>query len=136
MPDFGTGCYVDSTPLPNDIADNPLNALCSHGVASASVQARLVLVLDEETGLPVWFQTIPGNVLDLSTISGVMEDVAESLGIRIGSLVLDAGYVTKSVIGEFNADPCQPAGAGRGQEAQDHSGKDACKEGLPTQEAI
>lgn len=111
MPDFGTGCYVDSTPLPNDIADNPLNALCSHGVASASVQARLVLVLDEETGLPVWFQTIPGNVLDLSTISGVMEDVAESLGIRIGSLVLDAGYVTKSVIGEFNADPCQPAGA-------------------------
>ena len=110
-PDFGTGCYVDSTPLPNDIADNPLNALCFHGVASASVQTRLVLVLDEETGLPVWFQTIPGNVLDLSTISGVMEDVAESLGIRIGSLVLDAGYVTKSVIGEFNADPCQPAGA-------------------------
>ena len=37
-PDFGTGCYVDSTPLPNDIADNPLNALCSHSVASASVQ--------------------------------------------------------------------------------------------------
>ena len=46
-PDFGTGCYVDSTPLPNDIADNPLNALCSHGVASTSIQTRLVLVLDE-----------------------------------------------------------------------------------------
>ena len=111
FPNFGTGCYVDLISLPNDITDNPLNALCSHGVASASVQTRLVLVLDEETGLPVWFQTIPGNVLDLSTISGVMEDVAESLGIQIGSLVLDAGYVTKSIIGEFSTTSCPADGA-------------------------
>lgn len=30
-PAFGSGCYVDSTPLPNTIRDNPFNALCSHG---------------------------------------------------------------------------------------------------------
>ena len=89
---------------------HPLQLRSGSYIRSGDIMDDLV-VLDEETGLPVWFQTIPGNVLDLSTISGVMEDVAESLGIRIGSLVLDAGYVTKSVIGEFNADPCQPAGA-------------------------
>ena len=33
-PSFGKGCYVDSTPLPNDIDNNPFNALCCHGLRS------------------------------------------------------------------------------------------------------
>lgn len=103
-PQFGKGCYVDSTPLPNDIVNNPFNALCSHGVASTSNQTRLILILDEGSGLPVWFKTIPGNVLDFSTIMNVMSDVAESLNIRIDDVVLDAGYVCKDVIDEFNLD--------------------------------
>ena len=66
-PNFGNGCYIDSTPLPNDIEDNPFNALCCHGVSSSMVQMRLILVLDEESGLPVWYDIIPGNVLDINT---------------------------------------------------------------------
>ena len=103
-PKFGRGCYIDSTPLPNDIHDNPFNALCSHGVTSTSIQTRLVLILDQKTGLPVWFQIMPGNVLDFSTIMTVMGDVAESLDIRIDELVLDAGYVNKELIQSFNID--------------------------------
>jgi len=101
-PDFGRCCYVDSTPLPNDIDNNPFNALCSHGVESTSIQTRLVLILDEETGLPVWYDIIPGNVLDISTIMTVVNDVSTSLDITIGSLVLDAGYISKEVIGAFH----------------------------------
>lgn len=67
-PQFGRGCYVDSTPLPNDITDNPFNALRCHGIASSSMQIRLALVLDEKTGLPVWYDIIPGNILDINTI--------------------------------------------------------------------
>jgi hypothetical protein len=93
---------VDSTPLPNDIVGNPFNALCSHGVSSASVQTRLVLVLDEESGLPVWYDVIPGNVLDLSTIMAVVNDVAVSLDIEIHSLVLDAGYVSEELVRAFH----------------------------------
>jgi hypothetical protein len=37
-PSFGKGCYVDSTPLPNSISDNPFNALCSLGLKGASIQ--------------------------------------------------------------------------------------------------
>lgn len=81
---------MDSTPLPNDIDNNPFNALCSHGVESTSIQTRLVLVLDEETGLPVWYDVITDNVLDISTIITVVNDVAISLDITIHSLVLDA----------------------------------------------
>ena len=101
-PGFGRCCYVDSTPLPNDIDNNPFNALCSHGVESTSIQTRLVLVLDEETGLPVWYDIIPGNVLDISTIMTVLNDVAVSLDITINSLVLDAGYISKEVIHAFH----------------------------------
>ena len=45
-PGFGKGCYVDSTPLPNAVDDNPFNALCCHGVSSSEVMNRLILVLD------------------------------------------------------------------------------------------
>ncbi len=101
-PLFGKGCYVDSTPLPNTIRDNPFNALCSHGIQSTSIQTRLVLVLDEKTGFPVWYSIIPGNVLDLSTLRSTMEDVAETLDIRIDDFVLDAGYASKETIETFH----------------------------------
>ena len=43
-PEFGRCCYVDSTPLPNDIEDNPFNAFGSHG--DSGIRCRLVLVAD------------------------------------------------------------------------------------------
>lgn len=102
LPSFGKGCYVDSTPLPNDIDDNPFNALSSHGIGSCGTMERLVLVLDEETGLPVWYDIIPGNVIDLNTTMNVVNDTVDSLGVIIHSLVLDAGYVSKELIGAFH----------------------------------
>ena len=101
-PEFGKGCYVDSTPLPNDIDDNPFNALCCHGVGSSEVMTRLILVLDEKSGLPVWYDIIPGNVLDINTVMTVVNDVADSLGIEIESLVLDAGYISRDLVEVFH----------------------------------
>lgn len=101
-PGFGKACYVDSTPLPNSISDLPTNRNCSHGLDSTGIQTRLVLVLDIRTGLPVWFDLIPGNVLDLSTIMGVTEKVSKLIDVRIEDMVLDAGYVCKDVITAYN----------------------------------
>jgi len=102
VPEFGHGCYVDSTPLPNDIEDNPFNALCCHGVNSSEVMSRLILVLDTATGLPVWYDIIPGNVLDINTVMTTVNDVAASLGIEIESLVLDAGYVSRELVDTYH----------------------------------
>ena len=102
VPGFGRGCYVDSTPLPNTVSDLPTNRLCSDGLDSTGIQTRLVLVLDMITGLPVWFELIPGNVLDLNTIMGVTDKVARSIDVRIEDMVLDAGYVCKGVIEGYN----------------------------------
>ncbi len=107
IPGFGKGCYVDSTPLPNTISDLPTNALCSHGLGSVGIQTRLVLILDIVTGLPVWFDLLPGNILDLNTIMNQTEKVAKLLDVKIEDMVLDAGYVCKNVILAYNRDTNQ-----------------------------
>lgn len=96
-PDFGRGCYVDSTALPNELQQLALNAMGSHG-GPAENQIRLALVLDEATGIPVWFSLFPGNVLDLSTLNHLIENVSLSVDVDIFSLVLDAGYVSKQIL--------------------------------------
>ena len=63
-PDFGRGCYVDSTPLPGEARDNPFNALSRHGTDGARIQLRLVMVMDIQTNIPLWFEIIPANILD------------------------------------------------------------------------
>ncbi|MCH3918140.1 MAG: transposase [Spirochaetia bacterium] len=63
----------------------------------------LVLVLDTRLpSLPVWFDIIPGNLLDVSTVMGIVEDVESSLCISVGSLTLDAGYASKKIIRAFS----------------------------------
>ena len=101
-PDFGTACYVDSTPLDNAIRNLPTNRLCSHGLDSVGVQTRLALVLDRATGLPVWYDIFPGNVPDVSTVDRISADVGEYLGIQISDLVLDAGYVRKELVSRYS----------------------------------
>lgn len=71
---------MDSTPLPNTIHNNPFNALCCYGVSSSTVQTRLVL--DEISTLPVRYDIIPGNILDLSTVMSIVNDVAVFFGYR------------------------------------------------------
>ena len=103
VPGFGRACYMDSTPLPNDIDDNPFNALCSHGTGSPEIQMRLVLVIDSITGLPVWYELIPGNVLDLNTLKNFTDNVKASIDVEITEYVLDAGYANKELIQAYLA---------------------------------
>lgn len=101
-PDFGRGCYVDSTPLPGEARDNPFNALSSHGTDGARIQSRLVMVMDIQTNIPLWFEIIPANVLDKSTIESITNDVRSTLDIRIDRYDLDAGYARKELFEMFN----------------------------------
>ena len=95
---FGTCCYVDSTPLPNDARNNPFNALCSHGTDGTKLQARLGLVLDSGRGVPTWYELVPGNLPDHSTLESLREDVSATLGVTVDSATLDAGYVTRELV--------------------------------------
>ena len=100
-PDFGKCCLIDSTPLPNDIDDNPFNALSCHGIGESAEQIRLVLVVDKGSGIPVWYTLIPGNVLDINTLDQVRADVMEFLDLEIIEYTLDAGYCSRNLLKEF-----------------------------------
>lgn len=63
---------------------------------------RLILVLDEATGLPVWYDTIRGNVLDFNKVMTIVNAVTDTLRIEIDSLVLDSAYVSKDLISAFH----------------------------------
>ena len=102
IPEFGTGCYIDTTPLPNDIENNPFNALSSHGVGPVGIQTRLAFIVDDLTGLPIWFEIVSGNILDFQILKQHMGDVRECLGIDIRDSVLDAGYVSQEMICAFD----------------------------------
>lgn len=125
FPGFGKACYVDTTPLPNSIENNPFNALSSHGIDSVGVMSRLALIIDSVTGLPIWFEIIPGNRLDFTTLRKEMDDVEETLGIRLQSFVLDAGYVCKEMIGSFDIDE------GRREEGKTMVARMPAKRGYP-----
>ena len=62
---------------------------------------RLVLILDEATLLPIWYDIIPGNVLDLNTLRVVTKDIEVSLDIHLNGFFLDAGYASRELVQSF-----------------------------------
>ena len=84
-----SGVIVDSTGLPNSI-HFPLTAVSSHN-GEISEEARLIYVVQQHTGLPLYFRYCPGNVIDVTTLQATFEEL-RALGISTKFALLDAGY--------------------------------------------
>ncbi len=80
---------IDSTGLPNNIRF-PLTAVSNHN-GEISNEVRLIYVVQQETGLPIYFRYCPGNVIDTSTLIRTMSELKAS-GINTKFAILDAGY--------------------------------------------
>jgi len=91
----GNGILVDSTGLPNDICF-PLTAVNNHG-GQISKEARLVLVLDKESGMPVYFRYVAGNIVDVSTLGTTLSEV-RAYGVDVRYAIVDAGYYSEKNI--------------------------------------
>lgn len=89
---------IDSTGLPNSI-HFPLTAINNHN-GKISNEVRLIFIVQQETGLPIYFRYCPGNVIDVST---VLTSIAElkAQGINTKFAILDAGYYTGKNIDAF-----------------------------------
>ena len=80
---------IDSTGVPN-VAKMPLTAVSNHnGVVSEG--CRLIYVVQQHTGLPLFFRVIVGNVVDVSTVTRTIRKLRK-LGINTKFAILDAGY--------------------------------------------
>ena len=85
------GILIDSSGLPNAI-HFPLTAVNTHnGVVSEEV--RLIYVVQQKTGLPLFFRYVAGNVIDVSTLTRTIAELKAN-GINTKFAILDAGYYT------------------------------------------
>lgn len=83
------GILIDSTGLPNS-AHLPLTAVSNHN-GTISLETRLIYVVQQGTGLPLFFTYVAGNVIDASTIRNVISHLKRN-GINTKFAILDAGY--------------------------------------------
>ena len=85
----GEGILIDSTGLPNAIRI-PVTAVNNHnGVVSEEV--RLIYVVQQNTGLPLFFRYVAGNIIDATTIKTTVAEL-KAYGIKTKYAILDAGY--------------------------------------------
>ena len=80
---------IDSTGIPNS-SKMPITAVNNHnGVVNNEI--RLIYAIHMETGMPLFFRYIAGNIIDASTISKTKDELKEQ-GIDIRFALFDAGY--------------------------------------------
>jgi transposase len=90
---------VDSTGLQND-SQMELTAVNVHNGLKSN-EVRLILVLDRQTGFPLYFRYVKGNVLDVNSLKNTISDL-NRYGINVDHCILDAGYYCGDNIEDLN----------------------------------
>lgn len=85
------GILIDSSGLPNAIRF-PLTAVNNHN-GTISEEVRLIYVVQQRTGLPLFFRYVAGNVIDVSTLVRTIAELKAN-GVNTKFAILDAGYYT------------------------------------------
>lgn len=80
---------IDSTGCPNAI-HIPITKVSRHE-NDVNIEFRVIAVVQRSTGLPVYYEVIPGNVVDISTVEHVIHKLG-LYGCKVVYLLGDAGY--------------------------------------------
>jgi hypothetical protein len=83
---------IDSTGLPNAI-QTELTQINNHN-GSVSREIRLIAVLDQASGYPLYIKYVPGNIIDKSTLVNIFCEM-DAYDISIVTSIFDAGYYTE-----------------------------------------
>lgn len=89
---------IDSTGVPNSIKMN-MTQIRNHN-GKVSNEARMVTAIQRDSGYPIMFHAIPGNIVDVTTLSTTITTLAE-YDIHTDLVMLDAGYVSLENMGSF-----------------------------------
>jgi hypothetical protein len=82
---------IDSTGLPNSINTN-LSQICNHG-GVVNREIRLIVAHDKNSGYPLYFKYVPGNIVDKTTLQHIFYEM-EAYDIEVDSSIMDADYYT------------------------------------------
>ena len=80
---------LDSTGCQN-ACSVPITRVSRHE-NEVNVEFRVILVVQRSTGLPLYFQIIKGNVVDVSTLDHT-KNMLSALGLKVTHVLGDAGY--------------------------------------------
>jgi hypothetical protein len=95
IPDVSENVLIDSTGLPNDIHFEYSQISNHNGVISK--ETRLIYVVDRNSGLPVYFRYVAGNIVDVTTLRVTINHLkAQNMNVKHG--ILDAGYCSEKNI--------------------------------------
>jgi hypothetical protein len=86
------GILIDSTGLPNWINFSETRVNKHNGVVNS--ESRLIYVVDKDKKVPIYFRTVPGNIIDVSTLNKTISDL-KSYNINVEVSILDAGYFSE-----------------------------------------
>jgi transposase len=88
-----TGVVIDSTGLPNEI-DMPVTDW-GHHAGGIAFETRLILAIERETEMPLYFRYVAGNIGDVSTLKNTITEM-KKLGVNTASSLMDAGYYSET----------------------------------------
>ena len=80
---------IDSTGCPN-ACDVPITKVSRHE-NDVNIEFRVIAVVQQSTGLPIYYEIIPGNVVDISTVDNVIRKLG-LYGCKVRYVIGDAGY--------------------------------------------
>ena len=86
---------IDSTGLPNK-CDLPITRVSVHE-GEVSIEFRLIAVVQKATGLPIYYEYIAGNIVDISTLERTIRVLAEH-NCKVEYCIGDAGYCCPSTM--------------------------------------
>ncbi|MDR0571826.1 MAG: transposase [Rickettsiales bacterium] len=89
------GILLDSSGMPNDIQFYLTKNNAHQGVISNEI--RLILVIDKLSSLPLFFNYVPGNIVDVTTLKKTILTLKQHK-IKIKDTIMDAGYYSKQNI--------------------------------------
>lgn len=98
IPKNKSGIIIDGTSLPNQI-HIPLTAWGLSG-EEIDKQIRFLLIVDEKSKQPLYFRTLAGNILDVSTLNNSIQELKQ-YGIEKAFTFVDAGFFSEDNILEL-----------------------------------
>ncbi len=94
------GIIIDATSMPNQI-HFPFNTW-GYDDGGIDKQIRLLFVIDKKSSLPLYFRYLPGNIVDVSSLTTTIEEL-KKYNINSSFALVDAGFYSKDNIKELNS---------------------------------
>jgi transposase len=93
------GIIIDATSMPNQI-HFPFNTW-GYDDGGIDKQIRLLFVIDKKSSLPLYFRYLPGNIVDVSSLTTTIEEL-KKYNINSSFALVDAGFYSENNIKDLN----------------------------------